>query len=256
MSASCQAVTMVFQVVATVLLGDCYSIKDGCQGVARWSLWYSKCLTVCCFVDSTVTQVVAMVLHIQVARVLRGGYKVTSVWLLGYSQVVAIVFQVARVLLGDCYWVPDGCYAVAQWFLWYSQRLMCYPRWLLVVYLCLMLLCMLSLQVYQQSHTRARMSIRTVLRHVHLLGRDKGVLFDGHENVTEFDLGGESVAMIDDRHPIRPVPAVHCNTHTHTRKHLKCWYILLKPAQYQLERSPQLFCSILRSHLFSPICVI
>lgn len=72
-----------------------------------------------------------------------------------------------------------------------------------------------SILAASHTHTHTRLCISALLQHGHSLGRDEGVLFDGHENVTELDLGGERVAMIDDRHPIRTVPAVHCNTHTH-----------------------------------------
>lgn len=49
----------------------------------------------------------------------------------------------------------------------------------------------------------------------HSLGGDEGVLLDGGQDVTELDLGGEGVSVVDDWHPVRTIPAVHC-THTTT----------------------------------------
>lgn len=43
-----------------------------------------------------------------------------------------------------------------------------------------------------------------------LLRRNKGVLFDRMENVEKFNLGGQSVAVVDYWQVIGPVPAVHC----------------------------------------------
>lgn len=42
-----------------------------------------------------------------------------------------------------------------------------------------------------------------------LLGCDKGVLLDGVQHIQELDLGGERVAVVDDRKIIRAIPAVH-----------------------------------------------
>lgn len=51
----------------------------------------------------------------------------------------------------------------------------------------------------------------------HSLRRDEGMFFDGVKHIAELDLGGEGVAVVDNRHPIRTVPAVHCKTaHKHT----------------------------------------
>lgn len=51
----------------------------------------------------------------------------------------------------------------------------------------------------------------------HSLRRDEGMLFDSVQHVVELDLGGEGVTVVDDRHPIRTVPAVHCKkTHVTT----------------------------------------
>lgn len=44
----------------------------------------------------------------------------------------------------------------------------------------------------------------------HSLRRDEGMFFDGVQHIAELDLGGEGVTVVDDRHPIRTVPAVHC----------------------------------------------
>lgn len=35
------------------------------------------------------------------------------------------------------------------------------------------------------------------------------MLLDGVQDVRELDLGGESVPMVNDWHPIWPIPAVH-----------------------------------------------
>lgn len=44
----------------------------------------------------------------------------------------------------------------------------------------------------------------------HLLILDEGVLVDGLDDVFEQDLGGESVAMVDDGLAVLTIPAVHC----------------------------------------------
>ena len=52
-----------------------------------------------------------------------------------------------------------------------------------------------------------------------LYGQDDGVgrghegaLLDGHQHLAEADLGGEGVAVVDDREPVVPVPAVQLHT--------------------------------------------
>lgn len=44
-----------------------------------------------------------------------------------------------------------------------------------------------------------------------LLRCNKGVFFDRMENVEKFNLGGQSVAVVDYWQVVRPVPAVHCD---------------------------------------------
>lgn len=44
----------------------------------------------------------------------------------------------------------------------------------------------------------------------HSLVLDKSVFVDGFNDVFEEDLGGQSVAMVHDGLPVRPIPAVHC----------------------------------------------
>lgn len=46
--------------------------------------------------------------------------------------------------------------------------------------------------------------------HVNLLVLDEGVFVDGLDDIFEEDLGGESVAVVDDRLTILTVPTVHC----------------------------------------------
>lgn len=41
------------------------------------------------------------------------------------------------------------------------------------------------------------------------------MLLDGGQDVTELDLGGEGVSVVDNWHPVRTIPAVHCR-HTTT----------------------------------------
>ena len=43
----------------------------------------------------------------------------------------------------------------------------------------------------------------------HSLAFDKGIFVDGLHDVFEEDFGGECVPMVDDRVPVRAVPAVH-----------------------------------------------
>lgn len=44
----------------------------------------------------------------------------------------------------------------------------------------------------------------------HSLVLDEGIFVDGFDDIFEKDLGGQSVAMVHDGLPVRPVPAVHC----------------------------------------------
>lgn len=44
----------------------------------------------------------------------------------------------------------------------------------------------------------------------HSLVLDEGIFVDGFDDIFEKDLGGQSVAMVHNRLPVRPVPAVHC----------------------------------------------
>ena len=42
-----------------------------------------------------------------------------------------------------------------------------------------------------------------------LLGGDECMLLDGVQHIQELDLGGECVAMVDDREIVWAIPAVH-----------------------------------------------
>lgn len=44
----------------------------------------------------------------------------------------------------------------------------------------------------------------------HSLVLDEGIFVDGFDDIFEKNLGGQSVAMVHNRLPIRPIPAVHC----------------------------------------------
>lgn len=44
----------------------------------------------------------------------------------------------------------------------------------------------------------------------HLLVLDEGILVDGLDDIFEEDLGGESVAMVDDGLTVLTIPTVHC----------------------------------------------
>lgn len=52
----------------------------------------------------------------------------------------------------------------------------------------------------------------------HSLRCDEGMFLDGVQHIAELDLGGKGVTVVDDRHSIRTVPAVHCkkNKKAHT----------------------------------------
>ena len=44
-----------------------------------------------------------------------------------------------------------------------------------------------------------------------IVGLLKGVLLAGRDHVPEEDPGGESVAVVDERLPIVPVPTINCS---------------------------------------------
>lgn len=55
----------------------------------------------------------------------------------------------------------------------------------------------------------------------HLLVLDEGILVDGLDDIFEEDLGGESVAMVDDGLTVLTVPTVHCGARKKTRRDCK-----------------------------------
>lgn len=60
---------------------------------------------------------------------------------------------------------------------------------------------------------------------VNILVLDEGVFVDGLNDVSEEDLGGERVAVMDDGFPVLTVPAVDCTRETETESGVRGQYL-------------------------------
>lgn len=79
------------------------------------------------------------------------------------------------------------------------------------------------------SHKKRRKQKKTRIArcHAHSLRCDKGVLFDGGQDIRKLDFGCKGVPMVDDWHSLRAIPAVHWeNKSKHRHMHATSFYLL------------------------------